>query len=79
MTDNHTPNHDPSHGLPLETAAFMNAGLGVVAYAKPVTIEDGSTAVAVMAANGTQVALAQDLAHADAFIVQQDWDRLSLH
>lgn len=61
-----------------EDMSFLNAGLNVVAYIKPVATESG-VSYAIHGANGTQYAIADDAATAFGFIKQNDLEPISLH
>lgn len=70
--------YPPQVALPPESSALLNDGLGIVAYVKPVTTDDGP-GYAVIAANGTQLAVAEDAATAYGYILDQNWSPVSLH
>ncbi len=70
--------YPPHIDLLPETKTLLNDGLGIVAYVKPVTTDDGP-GFAVVAANGTQLAVAEDAATAYGYIVDQNWAPVSLH
>lgn len=57
---------------------FAAFGVNDLAYLKPVA-EDGQAAVAIHAADGTQLAVVSDRAVAMATVRQHDMEPLSLH
>lgn len=61
-----------------EDLSFLNAGLNVIAFIKPVKTENG-VSYAIHGANGTQYAIADDAATAFGFIKQNDLEPISLH
>ena len=64
--------------MQLSSQAFAALGLQDVAYIKPVQ-RDGKTMVAVHAADGTELAVAEARDVAMAFIRQNDLEPLSAH
>lgn len=62
----------------LSTRDLLTLGLEKVAYVKPVEI-DGEIAIAVYAADGTQIALMEDRDIAFATLRQHDLEPLSVH
>jgi hypothetical protein len=64
--------------IQLSTQAFAALGLQDVAYLKPIERE-GKTMVAVHAADGTELALAESHDVAEAFVRQNDLEPLSAH
>lgn len=64
--------------MQLSSQAFAALGLQDLAYIKPVE-RDGKTMVAVHAADGTELAVAESRDVAIAFIRQNDLEALSAH
>ena len=64
--------------ISLSTQAFAALGLQDVAYLKPVE-RDGKTMIAVHAADGTELAVAESRDVAEAFVRQNDLEPLSAH
>lgn len=62
----------------LTPEAFVRLGLGHIAYVRPILV-NGAAAVAIHAADGTQMAVAPDLQVAWAAIRQHEMEPLSLH
>lgn len=62
----------------LSSQAFAALGLQDVAYIKPVQ-HDGKTMVAVHAADGTELAVAESRDVAMAFVLQNELEPLSAH
>lgn len=62
----------------LSTQAFAALGLQDVAYLKPVE-RDGKTMIAVHAADGTELAVAESREVAEAFVRQNDLEPLTAH
>jgi|ADurb_Total_1013_FD_contig_91_25624_length_836_multi_3_in_0_out_0_1 hypothetical protein len=62
----------------LTPASFVRLGLGHIAYVRPILV-DGAAAVAIHAADGTQMAVAPDTQVAMAAIRQHEMEPLSLH
>lgn len=65
-------------GTPLDATGFINAGLNVVAYVRPITTPEGS-GFAIHAANGERYGIAPNMAAAYGFIKQNDMEPISLH
>jgi hypothetical protein len=64
--------------MQLSTQAFAALGLQDVAYIKPVE-RDGKTMIAVHAADGTELALAESRDVAISFVRQNDLEAVSAH
>ena len=64
--------------IQLSPQAFLALGLQDLAYIKPVE-RDGKTVVAVYAADGTELAVAESRDVAIAFVRQNDLEPLSAH
>jgi len=64
--------------IQLSSQAFAALGLQDVAYIKPVE-RDGKAMIAVHAADGTELALAETRELATAFVRQHDLEPLSAH
>ncbi len=62
----------------LTPEAFVRLGLGHIAYVRPILV-NGAAAVAICAADGTQMAIAPDAEVAMAAIRQHEMEPLSLH
>ncbi len=77
-------NHDqhkikaPKGLPPMSTRDFAELGFQQVAYIKPVEGEDG-TAFAVFAANGQQLGLMETRDVAQAALIQNDLEPVSVH
>lgn len=64
--------------MQLSPQAFASLGVQDLAYIKPVT-RDGKTMIAVHAADGTELAVAESREVAIAFIRQNDLEAVSAH
>ena len=61
-----------------EPGDFLNAGVNIVAYIRPVTLPEGR-GFAIHAANGERYAVAPTAASAYGFIKQNDMEPVGLH
>ncbi len=78
MNHDHHKIQAPQGLLPMSTRDFAEWGVQQVAYIKPVEGEDG-TAFAVFAANGQQLGLMETRDVAQAALIQNDLEPVSVH
>lgn len=64
--------------LEAATATFLDYGVGHIAYVRPI-VEESATGFGIFAANGAQIAIAQDSSSAYGFLMEHDLMPISLH
>lgn len=67
------------HGTVMSDQDFAMHGIEQVAFVKAVTLDDGTPAFAIHAADGQQVAILADREVAIAAVKQNDLEPLSVH
>ena len=74
----HTDPEDTATNLPMPPAAFLQWGVGVVAYVKPF-VSDGGIAFAIHRADGERMGITANADVAYAAIIQNDLEPMRLH